>query len=413
MPYQAEFRFLQSTLAKVHLQCLCLIPGELPENAPDMGLRHFLGQKEEYQRFFGHLPQQTASNTIYKLTDSYLCNYLFLRLPAGVPRILLIGPYLTVQLTRQQLLQEAERYCVPPHLFHQMEAYYGSLPYLTDEAFLFAAVNTFAEAIWGSSDAYSLVNLTMENETATPLSLSYEPTSPRQTLLNMQAMERRYSYENEMLQAVSQGLSHKAQLMLSHLSQFSMEQRTADPVRNLKNYCIIMNSLLRKAAERGGVHPLYLDSVSSDFARRIEVTTTVQAIHKLMADMMQSYCRLVKKHAMARYSAPVRKALACIDADLAGDLTLHTLSAMQNLSPGYLSTLFKKEVGQTLTNYVNRKRVEHAANLLRTSALQIQTIAQYCGVPDVNYFSKLFKRHMGLSPKEFRQTLPVRERKEK
>ncbi len=116
---------------------------------------------------------------------------------------------------------------------------------------------------------------------------------------------------------------------------------------------------------------------------------------------------------MARYSAPVRKALACIDADLAGDLTLHTLSAMQNLSPGYLSTLFKKEVGQTLTNYVNRKRVEHAANLLRTSALQIQTIAQYCGVPDVNYFSKLFKRHMGLSPKEFRQTLPVREQKEK
>ena len=409
---QAEFRFLQNTLVKVHLQCLLLTLGQTPEAAPDMGLRHFLGHKKDYHRFFEELPQQAQSNTIYKLTDSYLCNYLFLRLPDS-SQLLLIGPYLTVQLSHQQLLQEAERYALPPHLFHQLETYYGSLPYLSDEAFLFAAVNTFAESIWGSSDAYSLMNLTLENLPAAPLTLSYEPAAPRQTLLNMQAMERRYAYENEMRQAVSQGLSHKAQLMLSHLSAFSMEQRAADPVRNLKNYSIIMNSLLRKAAERGGVHPLYLDSVSSDFARRIEVSATLPSLQSLMADMMQSYCRLVKKHAMVHYSAPVRKTLACIDADLTGDLTLHTLAELQNLSPGYLSALFKKEVGQPLTVYVNRKRMEHAATLLRSGTLQVQTVAQYCGIPDVNYFSKLFKRHTGLTPKEYRTALHTRSKVKK
>ena len=130
---QAEFRFLQNTLVKVHLQCLLLTVGQTPEAAPDMGLRHFLGHKEDYHRFFEELPQQVQNNTIYKLTDSYLCNYLFLRLPAS-SQLLLIGPYLTVQLSHQQLLQEAERYALPPHLFHQLETYYGSLPYLSDEA---------------------------------------------------------------------------------------------------------------------------------------------------------------------------------------------------------------------------------------------------------------------------------------
>jgi YesN/AraC family two-component response regulator len=78
---------------------------------------------------------------------------------------------------------------------------------------------------------------------------------------------------------------------------------------------------------------------------------------------------------------------------------------MQNISSGYLSTLFKKEVGQTLTDYVNSRRVEQAASMLRTGTLQVQTVAQYCGIPDVNYFSKLFKRYTGVSPKEFRATL--------
>ena len=195
--------------------------------------------------------------------------------------------------------------------------------------------------------------------------------------------------------------------MLGNMSYFAIEQRMADPVRNIKNYCIIMNTLLRKAAEQGGVHPLYIDSVSSDFARRIELIGSTTAAGKIMDEMLTSYCRLVKKHALAQYSVPVRKTLACIDADLTGDLSLSALAEMQNISPGYLSTLFKKEVGQTLTDYVNSRRVEQAAAMLRSGTLQVQTVAQYCGIPDVNYFSKLFKRYIGVSPKEFRATLAV------
>lgn len=405
MPYQTEFRFLKQTMAKLHLQMSVLNPGEIPTEPPDLGLRHFLRQSEDYTRLFADLPQQTKTNTIYKLTDAYLCNYLFLRLPSGASSVLVLGPYLTVSLTHQQILESAERYQLPPHMLRQLESYYGSLPYINDEAFLFAIVNTFAESLWGSADAYTMVNLSLDTGHRLSFSSTDEPPTPEQTLLNMQAMERRYAFENEMLLAVSQGLSHKVQLMLSHLGELSMEQRTPDPLRNLKNYCIVMNTLLRKATEKGGVHPLYLDSISSGFARQIELTSTIPAIHDLMAEMMQSYCRLVKKHAMDRYSAPVRKTLACIDTDLTGDLTLHTLASMQNLSPGYLSTLFRRETGQTLTNYVNSKRMEHATDLLRTTALQVQTVAQYCGMADVNYFSKVFKRYVGLSPKEFRQSL--------
>ena len=402
---ETEFRFLQTVLQKLHLSLTCLTPGSAADTPLDMGIRRFLGQEEAYDHLFGKLPFQVEDRTVCKITDSFLCRYLFLRLSGKEPRVLLIGPYMTTQLSREQMLGEAERYGIPPARFRQVEAFYGSVPVLLDESALMAVVTAYADTLWGGSEAYAIVDLSEELLSSAPLTLRDVPLSPDQALLDMETMERRYAYENELLKAVSQGLRHKADSVLGNMSQFAIEQRLADPVRNLKNYCIIMNTLLRKAAEQGGVHPLYIDSVSSDFARRIELIGSTTAAGKLMDEMMGSYCRLVKKHALARYSAPVRKTLTCIDADLTGDLGLSTLAAIQNISPGYLSTLFKKEVGQTLTDYVNSRRVEQAAAMLRSGTLQVQTVAQYCGIPDVNYFSKLFKRYTGVSPKEFRATL--------
>ena len=75
------------------------------------------------------------------------------------------------------------------------------------------------------------------------------------------------------------------------------------------------------------------------------------------------------------------------------------------LNNAYVSRLFKKETGSTLTEFVNRKRIEHALLLLNTTNMQIQIIAQHCGISDVNYFTKLFKKQIGKTPKEYRESL--------
>ena len=136
MLHQPEFCFLKTALEKLHLPVHCLTPDRTPEQPLDMGIRRFLGREEEYLHLFQTVPFQMAQNTIYKMSDAFLCNYLFLLLPGRTQQAVLIGPYLTVQLTREQLLQEAEHHAIPPALFHQLETFYGSVPVLTDEAFL-------------------------------------------------------------------------------------------------------------------------------------------------------------------------------------------------------------------------------------------------------------------------------------
>ncbi|HAL74107.1 MAG TPA: hypothetical protein DCM45_03315 [Clostridiales bacterium] len=404
--YQAELRFLQCFLRKMNVQLIQLTPDKPPAKPLDLGLRKFLGREAEYHKLFIELPFQASKNTIYKLTDHYLCNYLYLVLPGESPAVLLAGPYLLIQLTRQQLLQEAERFSVPLQLIEEMESFYGSIPVLSDENIILSIVNTFAEVLWGSAEAYSVVNLNEEERSVSLFAYEDEHLPLGKKLQTMEDLERRYSFENELLQAISLGLTHKAEAMFTNLSQIALKSRVADPLRNIKNYCIISNTLMRKAAEQGSVHPLYLDNVSSEFAKRIELIGSTTAGYKIMIEMISAYCRLVNKHNMANYSPPIRKIIVCIDANLSGDLTLHTLAGIQNISAGYLSALFKKETGQSLTDYVNRKRIRQATQLLRSTKLQIQTIAQHCGIPDINYFSKTFKRYQGCTPKEYRHQLP-------
>ena len=263
-------------------------------------------------------------------------------------------------------------------------------------------VHTFAEFLWNGSDRYESVDINRESSAAF-ITHHLEPKAGQEGApLNIQAMENRYHFENELMTAVSQGNVHKAELMMASFSTLAFENRTPDPLRNMKNYCIIMNTLLRKAAEQGGVHPVQLDSVSSDFARRIEQIRSVAAMSGFMLEILRTYCSLVKRHSVRDYSPLVQKAIVKIDSDLTADLSLSAMAVLTNVSPGYFSGLFKKETGQTLTEYVNGKRMGLAKHLLKNTNLQIQTIAQHCGILDFHYFCRMFKKAVGKTPSEYR-----------
>ncbi|MBQ8740500.1 MAG: helix-turn-helix transcriptional regulator [Clostridia bacterium] len=401
MSYQSELKLLSETFKKCRVPVYTVRRGESLDKLLDENFKLFFvgGENLITEAFFDKI----AHNTIYRLVSSFGLCYVFLKLPEFQDeKVLSIGPYFLEFPQPKTLLEISEKYNIPPQRYKLLETFFGNIPCIAENSHLFVLLDSFAEHIWGKS-TFALLDI---NESFLVKNQLIQPDiqgGAEDILINMKLMEERYAAENEMMCAVSQGQLYKAANLLSSFESMPFEKRLDDPLRNLKNYGIIMNTLLRKAAEQGGVHPMHLNEISSSYAKRIEQMPTVAAAQKLMSEMYHSYCLLVQKQKTDKFSSLVRKAVLMIDADISSDLSLHKLAAKQNINASYLSTIFKKETGQTVTEYINTKRIQLASQLLATTSLQIQTVALHCGIMDVQYFSKIFKKHTGSTPKDYRE----------
>ena len=404
MNYQRELVFLQNVLENMQLHSTVL--KEPFENAElhDYGIRKLVYSDIEYVSYIKNFCQSCSEKIIYKAYDEFMFHYLILRLPEKEPACLLVGPYTLSPWEEQVLLNKAQEFHISSDIYPLFTKCYDHVPLVTDSSILFTLINTFATTLWGSMDAFSMIELENLNPVSEKSKFEYI-YDPKELYHSIEHVERRFQAESEFMQIVSHGQLHKIEMYLNLIDIQGMEVRFGDRVRNAKNYAIIMNTLLRKAAENGSVHPIHIDRVSSEFAKKIELQTSEQSVVSMIKEMARKYTLLVKNHSMQGYSNQVRKALLHIESDLAADLSLRTVAGLLDMNSSYLSTLFKKETGQTLTEYVTCKRMEHAVFLLNCTNMQIQTVAQYCGMPDICYFTKTFKKMIGKTPTDYKKSI--------
>ena len=404
MNYEYELNFFSDILKKCHIHTAIISLLDPAEVMLDSRLASIIGFQSDMT--VGQALGMIESNTKYKLTNEFNFQYIYMRLPLlSEKNILVIGPYLSAPPTAKDILEIGERAKIPLGAQKPLREYYSSVPVLAEGDKIFVMIDAFCERVW-QTPSFAIVEL---NKKQGPSAIQLDPAALGKSFgeieANIKMMEMRYSFENELIRAVSLGQQHKENLLVLKLNENMFERRTADPLRNAKNYCIIMNTLLRKAAENGGVHPIYIDSTSSKFATRIELLSDVKSCSSLMREMFSSYCRLVYKHSIRRYSPIVQKTILIVDSDISAELSLNNLAQKQGISAGYLATIFKKETGKTVSEYIKDKRIEHAMYLLGTTHLQIQTVALHCGIMDVQYFSKIFKKKTGKNPKEYREAV--------
>ena len=136
-----------------------------------------------------------------------------------------------------------------PELFSAMMHYYQGIHLIENETQLMPLLNALGECLWGSAENFSIERI--ENGLMLGERLIGEPPliEKMADAAEFKILEARYAGERELMYAVSQGLSHRAQMIITQASERILEQRTNDPLRNLKNYGVVLNTLLRKSVE--------------------------------------------------------------------------------------------------------------------------------------------------------------------
>lgn len=397
MENEAAIQFFSKLMNNFELNVYRFRLPDFPE--ADFGFRRTLGM--EFREKGIPAQEDIAPGTIYVAKDMFAWHYVILRLPED-GEMLLAGPYIEEGLNDQAIMGLMEELRIAPSRFEDVRRFYHSVRILSGDLLMTPVLNTLGAALFGEQ-GFCVEKRTFRRETDfTPESEIRENTEDGEKKIAL--IEKRYEIEKKLLYAVEHGQVHQASTILSLIDPKQIDQRSANPLRNIKNYAIISNTLMRKAAQQGGVHPFYIDQLSSTLGHRIEEAASVEGVRRVMNSMTHKYCLLVRNHNMKGYSPPVQSVILRTDAEITGDLSLSAHAQKIGINASYLSALFKKETGLTLTDYVSRCRVEYAIFLLNSTDMQIQTIAQHCGMPDVNYFTRTFKKHTGKTPSEYRRS---------
>ena len=120
--------------------------------------------------------------------------------------------------------------------------------------------------------------------------------------------------------------------------------------------------------------------------------------------LLTEYSQIISSSKTQEENPLITKVCNYLDQHLQEDISLEQMANIINVSPFYLSKLFKEEKGITFINFISDKRLEKARDLLEHSDLSIKEITSEIGYNDQNYFSRIFKNKYGLSPKEYRKS---------
>lgn len=225
-----------------------------------------------------------------------------------------------------------------------------------------------------------------------------------------------YDQEIREMTAIEQG-------DLSALSQSLKEEYTGkigrlakDELRNAKNLAIVNITLASRAAIRGGIMPEISFSLSDTLIQKTEECADLQSVRQFMDAMKYQYAFMVhefknareKKHAVEG-NYHVEKCKNYIFTHLHGKLTLQQIASVLSLNAGYLSNLFRRCEGITVTAFIRQEKVKLVQNLLIYSDYSYSEIASYLGFASQSHLGKQFKSAVGMTLREYREAYGVRD----
>jgi len=137
--------------------------------------------------------------------------------------------------------------------------------------------------------------------------------------------------------------------------------------------------------------------------KKIEECASFEEIKAILSAITDRMSGMIFSFQGVRHFSALKKAERYIWKNYTRKLSLKEIANASGLSAPYLSMVFKEEMGENLSNYLNRLRVEKAAAMLVTTTLPISEITFACGFEDQSWFSKIFKNITGLTPGKYRE----------
>lgn len=232
--------------------------------------------------------------------------------------------------------------------------------------------------------------------------LPYEITKSLSAQLGVSETHLSYKAEKRLLTCVSQGDIKK---LIEELKSFSntigVGEMSSDNLNQYRYMAVSTITLATRYAIEGGLNETDAYSFSDMFIRKID---TIKSPDIIMGALAQSIIELTNSVADEKsrmlYSPHIRKCIDYINKNISKKITIKDLSEKCGLSADYLSHLFKSEIGENLSSYILKTKLELSKTLL-LEGLDNSQISDTLGFSSQSHFISVFKKQYSITPKQF------------
>lgn len=174
-------------------------------------------------------------------------------------------------------------------------------------------------------------------------------------------------------------------------------------MREYKLYLQMINDYCHMSLLGSDIHPYHILKQAVSTRTKIENMTSMAKLEQMPNEICHKYCLLVKNYSNPDLSRITKKVVDYIQLHLDEELSLNILADHFNKNASALSNVFSKETGTGITKYIQQTRVQEAIRLFNSTNMSVSEVAVSVGYQDFSYFSKVFSRIIGQTPKEYRK----------
>ena len=192
----------------------------------------------------------------------------------------------------------------------------------------------------------------------------------------------------------------KAREVLNQLLRYVYSPHP-DQVGLIRSRAIQLVYLLSKIAAIDGTGK-EMDLYRSFYIPTLKKAASLEELDVSMAEVLHHFVDYAFDFSEIKHSDVIYRIMEYIKSNYSKKITLEEIAAQVYLSGPHISGMFRKETGQTISEYIQHVRIEKCKLLLRQTELSLADIAAMCGFEDQSYFSRVFKKQTGISPKKYR-----------
>ena len=380
-------------------------------SASDPQLKTFLDQQlfaplVRKRNYLATLIRDMKDRDIFHLTDPIGVRVSLVQISDD---LCILGPYITEPVSPSELKKHFAEIRLDEKHLTACQEYMMTLPFLVMDS-LYYATHTLMQAACGehTNALVYYVNLNESSVTRLQAEAAGTPVTfmPQQLYENVVTADENiallYQLETQLAQEMANGQTANAIVILKRIDAMRHYAAKDKNPEEAKLDTAVLCTQMRQTAIEAGVLPTVAEIKARYFLALIHSITTLKEASQLRQIMLAQFCDMIRKERLGSLSPKIRQIVQFIMADLSGDLSVDILAAQVNLFPNYLSSCFKKEMGQSLSSFIRDKRLESAAHFLSFTNMPIHDISICVGITDFSYFTKIFREKYGETPSVYR-----------